>query len=150
MKVTDIEGNLFDGLENGDVIAHGANCRGAMGAGVAKAIKEKFPENYKVYNKACREGRFMPGDALGILENGILVYNLGTQYELGADAHIWNIRSSVRDMLNKVVPARQFYYPVTKIKTVRLGCGIGGLDWTDVKPVLEGIPSDIELEVYFI
>lgn len=149
MKVTEIQGDLFADLSKGDVIAHGANCRGKMGAGVAKSIKQFFPENFKIYEKACQNGRFLPGDALGTLENGILVYNLGTQYELGADAQVWNVRTSVRDMLNQAINATRFTEPVTKIKTVRLGCGIGGLDWADVKPVLEAIPTDVELEVYY-
>ncbi len=150
MIVTDIQGNLFDNLQDGDVIAHGANCLGFMGAGVAKEIKRRFPENYKVYNKACKNDLFLPGNALGVYENGILVYNLGTQYNTGADAHIVNIRTSVRSMLNQAVASRRYYKPVTKIKTVRLGCGIGGLDWADVKPELESIHADVELEVYYI
>lgn len=36
-----------------------------------------------------------------------------------------------------------------EIKTFRLGCGIGGLDWEVVKPELEKIDSPVHLTVYY-
>ena len=146
MKITEKYENLFDTLVPGDILAHGANCKGIMGGGVAKPIKDMFPANYRVYNMECRKDRFKPGDILPFREKGYVIYNCGTQYELGADAKIENVRVSVRAM----VAHAEAYKVGTKIKTFRLGCGIGGLDWAKVKPVLERIKSDVELEVYYI
>ena len=41
-----IRGNLLALARSGrfDVIVHGCNCRHAMGAGIAKQIKDSFPE----------------------------------------------------------------------------------------------------------
>ena len=36
------------------VIVHQVNCQGRMGSGVAKAIKEKFPNVYTAYKKHCK------------------------------------------------------------------------------------------------
>ena len=44
-----IKGNLITLAKNGefDVIIHGCNCFCTMGAGIAKTIKEEFPEAYQ-------------------------------------------------------------------------------------------------------
>lgn len=44
-----IKGDVTEAKES--VIIHQVNCQGKMGSGVAKAIKEKFPEAYNVYIK---------------------------------------------------------------------------------------------------
>lgn len=45
-----IKGNLIDLAEQGhfDVIVHGCNCQNTMGSGIAKEIKERYPEAYEV------------------------------------------------------------------------------------------------------
>lgn len=144
MKITEIQGDLFADLKAGEAFAHGANCEGVMGAGVAKTVRAKFPNNYRIYKKHCDAGTFLPGDSLRVSENNNTVFNLGTQYRKGADAKIENVRVSVKSMINDASVCN-----IKQIKTVRLGCGIGGLDWDDVKPVLEAIHSDIELIVYY-
>ena len=144
MQVNDITGDLFEGLSKGDVIAHGCNCFGVMGAGVAKAVRDKFPKNFDRYKGLCDDRTFRPGGLMYFNENGIGIYNLGTQWKPGADAHIVNVRESVKEMVRFAAFRDQW-----TIRTVRLGCGIGGLDWADVKPVLEEINSPVTLDVYF-
>jgi O-acetyl-ADP-ribose deacetylase (regulator of RNase III) len=144
MKITEIQGDLFADLKPGEAFAHGANCEGVMGAGIAKTVRAEFPDNYRIYRKACRGGSFYPGDALVVYEKETWVYNLGTQYFRGADAKVENVRVSVKSMINDA-----WMREIKQIKTVRLGCGIGGLDWAEVKPVLEEIHTDIELIVYY-
>lgn len=143
MIVTDVEGDLFADLQRGDVIAHGANCRGQMGAGVAKIIRNLYPDNYTAYKDICKQNLLLPGGYFVYRENGHLVFNLATQYELGADARIDNIVGSLETMAND-------FPELTHVKTVRLGCGIGGLAWEDVKPAIEAIDSDIEIIAYYI
>lgn len=145
MKVIDIDGDLFADLKQGDTIAHGCNCVGVMGAGVAKPIKEMFPENFKRYKASCNNKTFYPGGVLYTKEKNVGIYNLGTQLKPGPDAKIASIDKSVHKML-KLAAVREEW----SIKTVRLGCGIGGLEWTDVKPVLEAIDFPGELLVYYM
>ena len=47
--ITYVKGDLLD--SNCDYICHQVNCRGVMGAGIAKQIRERFPEVYRVYNE---------------------------------------------------------------------------------------------------
>lgn len=145
MIVNDIQGDLFASLEEGDALAHGANCYGVMGAGVAKPIRDMFPKNYYKYRIRCIKGSFLPGDCLSTSENGLFVYNLATQFKPGADARLeWIVKSVTQMGRSTEMLGRD------KVKTVRLGCGIGGLTWDIVKPALEAIESDLILEVYYI
>ena len=144
MKVTEIEGDLFASLKRGDTFAHGCNSFGVTG-GVAGVVFEKYPKTHKRYLGLCEMREFRPGSLMYNKEKGVGIYNLGTQWKPGADAHITNIRSSVKEMLNFAAFRDQWV-----IKTFRLGCGIGGLDWEDVKAELEAIDSPVELQVYYM
>lgn len=145
MKVIDIQGDLFEALNPGDSLAHGANCMGFMGAGVAKPIHDRYPVNYGVYRYLCINGFFTLGDCLEVGEGDHTVYNLATQHFPGPHANLGAIGLAVKNMAIQTA-ARQ----VDLVKTVRLGCGIGGLDWDEqVKPMLDELDSDLTLEVYY-
>ena len=51
-----IKGNLVSAVLNGevDMMMHVCNCQGVMGSGLAKEVKERIPEAYKVYMKYPR------------------------------------------------------------------------------------------------
>ena len=50
-----------------DVIVHQVNCKGVMGAGLAKQIKDKYPEVYEEYVRRCQETE-NPSDLLGQID----------------------------------------------------------------------------------
>lgn len=54
MILNNITGDLFS--TEYDVIAHQVNCTGTMGSGVAKQVRERYPEAYKVYHQQCLGG----------------------------------------------------------------------------------------------
>lgn len=49
MALIKVDGNLLDLAESGefDIIVHGCNCQNTMGSGIAKQIKDRFPEAYR-------------------------------------------------------------------------------------------------------
>lgn len=54
------KGNLIDMAEAGmfDIIVHGCNCQNTMGSGIAKEIRERYPEVYaEDWRWGDREGR---------------------------------------------------------------------------------------------
>ena len=41
-------------MESGcNIICHQVNCQGVMGSGIAKQVREKYPNVYNSYKKAC-------------------------------------------------------------------------------------------------
>jgi O-acetyl-ADP-ribose deacetylase (regulator of RNase III) len=128
------------------IIAHGVNCQGVMRSGVAKAIREKWPEVYEAY-MTVKPSRDLLGAAQGInVSNDLRVYNCWTQEYYGRDGRRYASPSAVYRALRRVFDdanamRREVYLP-------KIGCGLGGLDWeTEVKPMVEkfekhfGIPN---------
>lgn len=52
MPIKIVQGNLLDANEN--IIVHQVNCQGVMGGGVAKQIKEKWPNVYDHYKRMVK------------------------------------------------------------------------------------------------
>jgi O-acetyl-ADP-ribose deacetylase (regulator of RNase III) len=49
MAIKYISGDLFENRFGAEAIGHGCNLQGSMGAGIAKIIKERYPEMYEEY-----------------------------------------------------------------------------------------------------
>ncbi|MDI1472291.1 macro domain-containing protein [Thermodesulfovibrio sp. 1176] len=54
-----IKGNIFE--SKAEALVNSVNTVGVMGKGVALQFKERFPENYRLYRKACEEGKVTIG-----------------------------------------------------------------------------------------
>lgn len=137
-------GDIFniDGVNN---YAHGCNCAGAMGKGIALQFKNKYPKMYSEYRVMCKDGLFNPGDVFDYNYGNGHIYNLGTQVSWKTKARLEYIENAVRRMLELAASDN-----VTKIALPAIGAGLGGLNWNDVKAILnresENYP-DIELYV---
>src|SRR5438045_695920 len=115
-----------------------------MGAGIAAAFKEMFPEMYDFYRGECVRDWLQPGDCLPyVTKGGRFIYNLSSQENPGPDARLEWIVPSFKKML-----WHASHHRVDRIATVRIGCGIGGLNWAEVKPALERLDTKIELSVF--
>ncbi|HYG70575.1 MAG TPA: macro domain-containing protein [Anaeromyxobacteraceae bacterium] len=130
------------------VIAHGCNCRGLFGAGVAGQVRARYPAAYRAYLAAYRQGTLRPGGyGLVPVGAGRFVANLYTQDRPGQHAELLAIERAIVKL--------SFDLRALGIHTIaipRLGCGIGGLSWEkEVKPVLSEIAAqrgDLALRVY--
>lgn len=124
-------GDIFkiDGVKN---YAHGCNCAGAMGKGIAIQFKKRFPIMYKRYKELCDSGAFSLGDVFLYDYGSGYVFNLGTQISWKTKAEIKAIEQCLEKMLAIAVDKR-----ISKIGLPKIGSGLGGLNWLDVKEVIE-------------
>jgi O-acetyl-ADP-ribose deacetylase (regulator of RNase III) len=142
MVITEVRGELLSaGLP---AVAHGCNCSGTMGAGVAKEIRRRWPPLYRLYRSACRTGGFLPGDVL-VWPGPPVVYNLAVQLRPGPSASLAAIEVAVARMLDLAEAEG-----ITEIGMPRIGCGPGGLRWSEVGPVLDDLAaaSAVDLVVF--
>jgi O-acetyl-ADP-ribose deacetylase (regulator of RNase III) len=142
MVITEVRGDLLDsGLA---ALAHGCNCSGTMGAGVARDIRRRWPSLYCLYRNACRTGGFLPGDVL-VWSGPPVVYNLAVQLRPGPMASLAAIEVAVARMLDLAEADG-----VSGIGMPRIGCGPGGLRWAEVGPVLDDLAaaSEVDLVVF--
>ena len=64
------QGNLLKA--DAEALVNTVNCVGFMGKGVALQFKQAFPDNFKAYEKACRDKQVKPG-RMFVFETGMMV-----------------------------------------------------------------------------
>lgn len=129
-----IEGDIFSIPSK--AIGHGVNCKGVMGAGIAKPMRQKFPEMYAAYKEECRSGRLKPGGFFPWYDEAsdLWIYNIASQDKPGPDAKLNWLSTGAADSLAHA--EAQGIYSIT---LPQIGCGIGGLEWEDVERNLRQI-----------
>lgn len=153
--ITYVKGDLFAANER--AIAHGCNCHGVMGAGVAKIVRDQFPRAFHDYRDACTIDQFYPGCAQPVVcevftaeghETGEVttVYNLATQNAPGPNAKYEWVEAAFRNMLQHM-----HYVGNKRIAMPMIGAGIGGLDWMFVHRILQAtFPHTFDVVVYYL
>jgi O-acetyl-ADP-ribose deacetylase (regulator of RNase III) len=144
MPTTFTEGDLF-AAKGVRAWAHGCNCAGAMGAGIAIEFKRRFPRMFDEYRLRCADGRFGLGDVFVWSEGEQTVYNLGTQEHWKKKAQLPALTKAVTRMVSLAEKGG-----IERVALPRIGAGLGGLDWPKVRAVLEtaGEESRVELLVF--
>lgn len=132
MGINFCRGDIFETEEN-IALAHGCNCAGAMGKGIAVAFKDRWPEMYQTYKGQCATGEFSPGDVFVWRDpdSDRIIFNLGTQRTWRTKALIEDIETSVENMLQRASELE-----VTYIAMPLIGAGLGRLPDEKVKEVL--------------
>ena len=120
MALIRARGDLF----NSDLraLAHGCNCAGVMGKGIAVEFKRRWPAMYEEYHRRCKAGEFVPGDVFHWSESDHDIFNLGTQSHWRTKATLWNIETSVTKMTKLADELG-----ITRIAMPAIGAGLGGL-----------------------
>ena len=140
MRVTFISGNLMrhPGLR---AIAHGCNCRGIMGAGVALQVRTQYPKCFQEYSAMCKSGRLKLGGvhAWKDVSTGMMVFNMATQQDPGADATLPALEQSLLTWEKECISRK-----IATVGLPKIGAGIGGLRWEDVKALLVDMSSQSE------
>lgn len=119
-----------------DVVVHGCNARGKMNSGVAKAIRERWPEAYDYYMShdknlgGCQIVRLARSDSCVQY-----VVNAITQEYYGYDGAKYASYDAVDECMRKL--ADYFRKSAFTIAMPRIGCGRGGLEWTVVKEIIQ-------------
>jgi O-acetyl-ADP-ribose deacetylase (regulator of RNase III) len=133
-----------------EAIVNTVNCVGVMGQGIALQFKKQFPENYKYYESACKRGNVIPGKMLVYEQNGLinprLIINFPTKRHWRGASRLEDIEQG---LVNLTCIIQQ--YNIKSIAIPPLGCGLGGLNWDEVKTRIEAALaqlSDVEIIVY--
>lgn len=127
-------------LMTGDILNSGAealvntvNCAGVMGRGIALQFKKQFPKNFDAYHEACKQGIVQPG-TMFVTETGVLtgpkyIINFPTKRHWKGKSRMEDIEAGLPALIRETKALG-----IGSIAVPPLGCGLGGLKWTDVKP----------------
>ena len=129
-------GNII--LEDVEAIVNPVNCVGVMSKGLALQFKNAFKDNFLAYVKACKRGEVQPGRMFvfetGLKVNPRYIINFPTKYHWKENSFIEDIDSGLNSLVQEI--------DVRKIKSIAippLGCGLGGLKWSKVHPIIKRI-----------
>lgn len=133
-----------------EALVNTVNCVGIMGRGIALQFKNMFPENFEAYARACDRGEVQPGRMFvfetGQLTNPRFIINFPTKRHWRGKSRIEDIESGLRALRDEIERRS-----IRSIAIPPLGSGLGGLNWTDVRPrilaALNGL-GDVRLEIY--
>ena len=135
MKVEFVHGSVFD--HGCEAIVNPVNCVGAMGAGLALKFKKRFPDNFKIYADYCRKGEMKTGRVLMVSNRDrppAWIANFPTKDHWRDPSRMEWIKDGLLDL--------RFRIDERGIKSVALpalGCGLGGLNWRDVRTAISDI-----------
>ena len=140
MAVFFTRGDLF--LSGAHTIAHGVNCAGKMGAGIAREFKRRYPQMFDEYRRRCSSGELRPGGYFLDKTTEPWVLNLATQ-DTTHGAALEHVRSCLEDFAR--------YYSQEGIKSLaipKIAAGLGGLDWNMIRDLIERVLGPLPLAVY--
>lgn len=141
-------GNVLDA--EAQALVNTVNCVGVMGRGIALQFKSAFPGNFKAYAAACAQQAVQPGRMFvydtGELTSPRYIINFPTKRHWRGKSRIEDIAAGLEAL---VVEVRQ--RDIHSVAVPPLGSGLGGLDWAEVRPLIERAMSrlpDVEITVY--
>lgn len=119
-----------------EALVNTVNCVGVMGRGVALQFRKAFPENYEAYRGACERGELHPGTmfvfTLSRLHGARFIINFPTKRHWRGKSRLEDIQVGLQTLVEEV---RQ--RGIESVAVPPLGCGLGGLDWRQVRPLIE-------------
>jgi len=128
-------GNLLNA--SAQALVNTVNTEGVMGKGIALQFKNAYPQVFKDYAAACKRalvrlGQMDVHDLGSIGEGPRWVINFPTKGHWRKPSRLADVASGLADLVATVQRLG-----IESIAIPPLGCGNGGLDWADVRPLIE-------------
>jgi O-acetyl-ADP-ribose deacetylase (regulator of RNase III) len=142
--ITPAEGNLLQAPA--DALINTVNTEGVMGKGIALQFKEAFDLNYRLYRQACKEQRIRVGKMFVTETHELIgprfIVNFPTKQHWKEKSRLEYITDGLEDLKRVIVE-----YGITSVAMPPLGCGNGGLDWQQVRPLIVQALADVAIPI---
>lgn len=136
-----INGDIFD--SPAQVIVNTVNTVGVMGKGLALAFKQRYPEMFDRYKTVCEKNLLTVGKLMLFYEADHWILLFPTKTDWRKPSQLSYIESGLRKFVQTYAEKN-----ISSIAFPCLGCGNGGLDWNEVKPMMESYLNDLPIDVY--
>lgn len=140
-----VKGNILE--SEAQALVNTVNTVGVMGKGIALQFKRAFPENFKIYSKACKKGELTIGKLLVTKVNSTLgekiIINFPTKKDWRKPSEYKYIELGLEELI-KVIKT----YKIKSIAIPPLGSGNGGLIWEKVKTLIVRKLENVNIDVF--
>lgn len=141
-----VKGDLFE--SKADILAHGVNCVGGFGSGVAGQIAQKYPNVKFNYLRKYESEGWQLGDVQFLYAYGFYIANCATQQEYYPRNKVHVDYNAVKVCMEKVKEFAKngnFTIAIPKI-----GAGLAGGDWNTIEKILNEVFNDYDISVYVL
>lgn len=138
--------SYFDAFDDGDIqtIVNTINCVGVMGKGLALEFKIRYPDMYADYVSKWESKKLKVGKPYVFKTATKWILNFPTKNHWRFPSKIEFIEDGLNDFAKSYA-----VYGIKSIAFPKLGCSFGGLQWADVKKVMEKYLNPLKnIEVY--
>jgi O-acetyl-ADP-ribose deacetylase (regulator of RNase III) len=137
-------GNLLE--SDAEALVNTVNTVGVSGKGIALMFKESYPDNFRAYQAACKAGRIAPGGLFITERHDMLgprlIINFATKQHWRQPSRLAWVAEGLK-ALRREIESRG----ATSIAIPPLGAGNGGLDWGEVKPLIQDALAGLDCEI---
>lgn len=135
--------NLFESKMQ--TLTNTVNCVGVMGAGIALEFKKRYPQMFLKYKKICDKKLLKTGMLQIFKEGDKLILNFPTKEDWRNSSKISYLELGLQKLVDTYKDRG-----ITSLAIPQLGCSNGGLNWLEVKPLMEKYLNqlDIPVEIY--
>ena len=146
-----IKGDIIELADSGnyDVVFHGCNCQNTMGSGVAKALRDRWPEIYEADCKTPKGSPFKLGQAsvANVLTKSgktIRIFNAYTQYNYLPRGVLHFEYGALISFLYEL---EELLQPGQKVLIPKIGSGLAGGDWTIIEGILNQFADTFDVNI---
>ena len=146
--IQEVDGDIL--ATKAEAIAHGVAANDPMNHGLAAALHKRYPAMHKDFHHWCRQKHPKPGSAwVWSGAGGARVINLITHdggYEHGSKRQ----RASASDVNHALRALRKLieHEHIASVALPRLATGVDGLDWSEVRPLIDNQLGDLAADIY--
>lgn len=145
-----VQGDAVKAFSRGevDILIHQVNCQGKMNSGIAKQIREAYPQHYEDYTRLCEGftsiGLF--GRYVDTVVDGRKIVGVFGQDKFGYDGGQYTSYAALTVGISNTL---ELAFIGDKIAVPKgIGCGLGGADWSVVESILEDLEEIHSTEIY--
>lgn len=139
--ITYVRTNIFE--SNAQVLVNTVNTVGVMGKGIALKFKQLYPDMFVNYQKYCDNGLLTIGKLQLFKTSNKWILNFPTKKEWRKPSRLEYIEAGLQKFVDHYqrLGIRSISFPM-------LGCGNGGLEWDEVRPLMEHYLKNLPIDIY--
>ncbi|MFH1020847.1 MAG: macro domain-containing protein [Pseudomonadota bacterium] len=138
--ITLTKGNILKA--DAEALVNTVNCVGFMGKGIALQFKKAYPDNFNFYHNACKRNEVIIGKMLVYKIQDLFlpkyIINFPTKNHWRGKSRLEDIKSGIAALIEEIKKLK-----INSVAIPPLGCGLGGLDWKIVRPLIEKALTEI-------